>query len=92
MLKVKAIKIICRRTKSSGFDGLPVGDTDEEQYRVCFRHIKTHLDAGRTGFNRVVTMIVFLTDMDNWPMFNEIYREFISIPLRRAVIGTTVLA
>ena len=92
MLKVKAIKVPCRGTTSSGFDGLPVGDTDEEQYRVCFRHINTHLDAGRTGFNRVVTMIVFLTDMDNRSMFNEIYRECISIPPCRAVIGTTALA
>ena len=92
MLKVKAIKVLCRGTTSSGFDGLPVGDTDEEQYRACFRHIKTHLDAGRTGFNRVVTMIVFLTNMDNWSMFNEIYREFIAIPPCLAVIGTTALA
>ena len=37
-------------------------------------------------------MIVFLTNMDNWSMFNEIYREFISIPPCRAVIGTTALA
>ena len=59
MLKVKAIKVLCRGTTSSGFEGLPVGDTDEEQYRACFRHIKTHLDAGRTGFNRVATLIVF---------------------------------
>ena len=34
MLKVKAIKVLCRGTTSSGFDGLPVGDTDEEQYRA----------------------------------------------------------
>jgi enamine deaminase RidA (YjgF/YER057c/UK114 family) len=92
MLKVKAIKVLCRGTTSSGFDGLPVGDTDEEQYRACFRHIKTHLDSGRTGFNRVATLIILLTNMDNWSMFNEIYREFISIPPCRVVIGTTTLA
>ena len=34
MLKVKAIKVLCQGTTSSGFDGLPVGDTDEEQYRA----------------------------------------------------------
>jgi enamine deaminase RidA (YjgF/YER057c/UK114 family) len=36
--------------------------------------------------------MVFLTDMDNWPMFNEVYREFIADPPCRAVIGTTQLA
>jgi enamine deaminase RidA (YjgF/YER057c/UK114 family) len=36
--------------------------------------------------------MVFLTDMDNWPLLNEIYREFITNPPCRAVIGTTGLA
>ena len=34
MLKVKAIKVLCQGTTSSGIDGLPVGDIDEEQYRA----------------------------------------------------------
>ena len=92
MLKVRAIKVLCRGTTSSGFDGLPVGDNDAEQYRACFRHVKTHLDAGKTSFSRVVTLVVFLTNMDNWPLFNEVYREFIHNPPCRAVIGTTGLA
>jgi len=92
MLKVKAVKVLCRGTTSSGFDGLPVGDNDEEQYRAAFRHVKTHLEAGKTSFSRVVTLIVFLTNMDNWPLLNEVYREFISLPPCRAVIGTTGLA
>ena len=92
MLKVRAVKVLCRGTTSSGFDGVVVGDTDEEQYRAAFRHVKTTLDAAKTGFNRVVTLVVFLTNMDNWPLFNQVYREFISIPPCRAVIGTTALA
>ena len=92
MLKVKAVKVLCRGTTSSGFDGLPVGDNDEEQYRAAFRHVKTHLEAGKTSFSRVVTLIVFLTNMDNWPLLNQVYREFISLPPCRAVIGTTGLA
>jgi len=92
MLKVKAIKVLCRGTTSSGFDGLPVGENDQEQYRAAFRHVKTHLEAGKTSFSRVVTLIVFLTNMDNWPLLNEVYREFIPVPPCRAVIGTTGLA
>ena len=62
------------------------------QYRACFRHVATILAAGRTNFSRVVNMVVFLTDMEQWPTFNEVYREFIPNPPCRAVIGTTGLA
>lgn len=92
MLKVKAVKVLCRGTTASGFDGVTVGDTDEEQYRATFRHVQTTLNAAGIGFERVVTLVVFLTNMDNWGLFNEVYREFIANPPCRAVIGTTGLA
>ncbi|MQG32485.1 MAG: RidA family protein [SAR202 cluster bacterium] len=37
-------------------------------------------------------MVVFLTNMDNWEKFNEVFREFVPNPPCRAVIGTTGLA
>lgn len=92
LLKVRAVKIICRGTTSSGFDGVVVGETEEEQYRAAFRHVHTTLEAAGSGFNRVVTLVVFLTNMDNWPLLNQVYREFIPEPPCRAVIGTTGLA
>ena len=92
MLKVRAVKVLCRGTTSSGFDGLVVGETAEEQYRACFRHVETTLTAAKTDYTRVVSMVVFLTNMDNWSLFNQVYREFITIPPCRAVIGTTGLA
>ena len=92
LLKVRAVKIICRGTTSSGFDGVVVGETEEEQYRAAFRHVNTTLEAAGSGFNRVVTLVVFLTNMDNWPLLNQVYREFIPEPPCRAVIGTTGLA
>jgi enamine deaminase RidA (YjgF/YER057c/UK114 family) len=92
MLKVKAIKVLPRGTTSSGFDGAIVGDTDEEQYRAAFRHIETSLKAAGTGFHRVVILMIFLTDMDKWSLFNKVYSEFITDPPCRAVIGTTGLA
>ena len=91
-LKVKAVKVLCRGTTSSGFDGAPVGDTEADKFRAAFRHVQTTLEAAGTGFSRVVTMVVFLTDMSKWPLFNEVYREFIPNPPCRAVIGTTGLA
>jgi len=92
MLKVKAVKVLCRGTTSSGFDGLVVGDTDEEQYRAAFRHVDTTLKAAGSGYQRVVTLVIFLTDMNNWALLNEVYREFIPNPPCRAVLGTTGLA
>ena len=92
MLKVKAVKVLCRGTTASGFDGVLAGDNDEEQYRAAFQHIQTTLKAAKTEFSRVVTLVVFLTNMDNWPMLNNVYREFITNPPCRAVIGTTGLA
>ena len=91
-LKAKAVKVLCRGTTASGFDGVTVGETDAEQYRAAFRHVKTTLEAAGTNFGRVVTLVVFLTKMENWAMFNDIYREFIPDPPCRAVIGTTGLA
>ena len=92
MLKVRAVKVLCRGTTASGFDGVIVGETAEEQYRACFRHVQTTLDAAGTSFGRVVTLLIFLTDMDNWPMMNRVYREFIPNPPCRAALGTTALA
>ena len=92
MLKVKTVKVLPRGITSSGFDGVMVGDTDEEQYRAAFRHLETTLKAAGTSYARVVNLVIFLTNMDNWPMLNEVYREFIPNPPCRAVIGTTQLA
>ena len=91
MLKVRAVKILCRGTTPSGFDGLIVGESDGEQYRAAFRHVQTTLEAAGSSFHRVVTLVVFLTNMDNWPLLNDIYREFVTDPPCRAVIGTTGL-
>lgn len=91
-LKVKAVKVLCRGTTPSGFDGVMVGETDEEQYRAAFKHVAATLKAASTSFSRVVTLVVFLTDMENWALLNQVYREFIPNPPCRAVIGTTGLA
>ena len=92
MLKVRAVKVICRGTTASGFDGVMVGETDEEQYRAAFRHIETTLKTASSSFERVVSLVVFLTNMDNWSLLNEVYLEFIPNPPCRAVLGTTGLA
>jgi len=54
--------------------------------------VEATLKSAGTGLCRAVTMVVFLTNMDHWPRFNDVYREFIPNPPCRAVIGTTGLA
>ena len=92
LLKLRAIRVLCRGHTSSGFDGVMAGETEVEQYRAAFRHMETTLEAAGTSFGRVVTMVIFLTNMDNWSTLNEVYREFVPNPPCRAVIGTTGLA
>ena len=43
MLKVKAVKVYCRGTTPSNFEGVVVGDTYSEQYRACLQHVQTIL-------------------------------------------------
>ena len=71
---------------------MAVGDTYSDQYRACFRHVETILTAAGTNYDRVVKLVVFLTNMDLWEEFNKVYREFIHNSPCRAVIGTTGLA
>ncbi len=92
MLKVRGVKVLCRGTTASGFDGVMVGDTEVEQYRAAFRHVQTILEAAGSSFSRVVSLVVFLTNMDSWPLLNDVSREVVSNSPCRAVIGTTGLA
>ncbi len=92
MIKVKAVKVYVRGTTSSNFDGDVIGENFMDQYRACFKHVETTLTAASTSFSRVVNMVIFLTNMDNWSKFNEVFREFVPNPPCRAVIGTTGLA
>ena len=65
MLKVKAVKVYVRGITSSDFRGNITGDTYEEQYRVAYSHVRTILDSSGTSFSRIVTFVIFLTNMDN---------------------------
>ena len=92
LLKVKSVRVRCRGTTDSDFAGVPGGSNEVERYRAAFSHLGTILEAAGTSLARVVTMVVFLTDMDHWETFNGVYRELVPNPPCRAVIGTTGLA
>ncbi|MCC5794331.1 MAG: RidA family protein [Chromatiales bacterium] len=60
---------------------------------------QTMLNIGRIleqhglGFSDLVRCIIFLADIDEWPAFNEVYREFFdeSFPARSAVGGVELV-
>ena len=87
MLKVQAVKVHVRGTTSSNFEGQVVGENYMAQYRACFQHVETTLTAARTSFSRVVNMVVFLTNMDHWAEFNEVFREFVQSTRTRPDTG-----
>jgi 2-iminobutanoate/2-iminopropanoate deaminase len=92
LLKVKAVRVQARGTTDSDFAGTPQGSTPVEKYEAAFRHLQTILDAAGVSLARIVTLVVFLTDMDQWATFNGVYRKLMPNPPLRAVIGTTGLA
>ena len=92
LLKLHAVRVQARGTTDSDFAGVPQGATEVEKYEAAFGHLQTILDAAGTSLARIVSLTVYLTDMDHWETFNGVYRKLMPNPPLRAVIGTTGLA
>jgi 2-iminobutanoate/2-iminopropanoate deaminase len=58
-----------------------------EQTRLVLTNLGAVLHAAGTDFNKVVKTTVFLKNMDDFPLMNEVYAEFFSenAPARSAV-------
>jgi 2-iminobutanoate/2-iminopropanoate deaminase len=60
----------------------------EDEVRQAMRNLVAVLRAAGTGPKNVVKTTCFLTDINTFPVFNEIYQEFFSDPLpARSAIG-----
>ena len=92
LAKLHAIRVRCRGVAGAVPGGVPPGATFEEKYRTAFAKLGEVLAAAETDFSKAVSMVVFLTDMSEWPTLNRVYKEFVTNPLCRAVIGTPHLA
>ena len=57
------------------------------QTRQALEKIKALIEAARTSMDNVVKCTVYMTNLDEWPSMNEIYREFFknNPPARSAV-------
>jgi len=60
-----------------GPDGTVVAHDIERQTRQCFANIRTILEDAGSGWERIVDVTVFLTDMKgDFAAFNRVYAEY----------------
>lgn len=62
------------------------------QIEQVFRNLKAVAEAADSGLNEVVKLNVFLTDLNHFPLVNEVMAEFFQEPYpARAAIGVAAL-
>ena len=57
-----------------------IPDSFEEQANLVFNHIKSILDAAGMGMANIVKVSVFLKDLDDFILLNDIYTRYFSSP------------
>ncbi len=63
-----------------------------EETRRCFENLTAVLEAAGTSLAEVVKVTAFLTDMNDFPEFNDAYAEFFTEdPPARATVGVAAL-
>lgn len=73
-------------------EGTVIGDTIEEQTHVTMKNCENQLLNAGCDLNDVFKVNVFLTDLDNWPRFNEVYKTYFNAPLPvRTAVQTPLL-
>ena len=71
--------------------GAAVGSTIQEQADRCCLSIQAILEACGAGFENVVKTTCFLSDMDNFAAFNQVYSKyFTGKPARSCVAVKTI--
>ena len=72
--------------------GKVIGTNIEEQTHATMENCRQQLMAGGCTLDDVFKVNVYLTDLDLWPRFNEVYRTYFNEPLpARTAVGTTLL-
>ncbi len=52
----------------------------EEQCHSVFQNVKFILEASGSGWEKLVDITVFLTNMDDFPVYNKIYKTYFPDP------------
>ncbi len=61
------------------------------QTRFIMENLKRTFEAGGSSLNNVVKAQVFLTDLNDFAGFDEVWREYFDVPPPRTTVGTTGL-
>jgi len=93
VLEVNASKLIVISGQASiDPGGIVIGDTIEEQTHYTLKNCLAQLQSAGCDFSDVFKVNVYLTDLDEWPAFNEVYKTYFPEPMPvRAAVGTDLL-
>jgi 2-iminobutanoate/2-iminopropanoate deaminase len=73
-------------------NGNLVSEEFAEQVHQTFRNLGRCLDAAGCSFGDVIKVNAYVTDFNNFPTFNEIYREYFTEPYpARTTIGAELV-
>lgn len=61
-------------------EGKVIGDTIEEQTHFTLKNCRTQLLSAGCDLKDVFKVNVYLTDLANWPRFNEVYKDYFPEP------------
>lgn len=61
------------------------------QTHYILGNLKQTFEAAGSSLDHVVKAQVFMTDLDNFPAFDEVWREYFKVPPARTTVGTTGL-
>ena len=71
--------------------GALVGDDIESQTAQCVANIKRALEAAGASLSDVVSIIVYLADIDDWGRFNTAYKQLMPTPYpTRTALGANL--
>lgn len=73
-------------------EGKVIGETIEEQTGLTLENCRKQLSTAGCTLSDVFKVNVYLTDLDNWPRFNEVYARTMPEPRPvRTAVGTQLL-
>lgn len=93
VLEVEARKIVLISGQAAiDMEGNVVGSTIEEQTRFTMENCIKQLAEADCTLDDVFKVNVYLTDLDMWPRFNEVYMTYFKAPLPcRTAVQTGLL-
>lgn len=93
VLNVKAKEFVVISGQASlDLEGNVIGDTIEDQTIQTLKNCTTQLETAGCSLKDVFKVNVFLTDLKDWPKFNEIYSSMMPQPFPvRTAVQTSLL-